>query len=101
MINAAIGSPLIALLSNTGIVSAVSARKPVSFLPEVPEKTITRKLTAREQKDCQIIGKLFASSVLLFGHRIHQFNRPIDYIEQFVTIPVSISQCTTVLDMQS
>uniref|UniRef100_A0A915PQF5 dynamin GTPase n=1 Tax=Setaria digitata TaxID=48799 RepID=A0A915PQF5_9BILA len=40
------------------VVSAVSARKPVSFLPEVPEKTITRKLTAREQKDCQIIERL-------------------------------------------
>ncbi|KAL3982878.1 Dynamin central region family protein [Acanthocheilonema viteae] len=35
-----------------------SVRKPVSFLPEVPEKTITRKLTAREQKDCQIIERL-------------------------------------------
>ncbi|EJW82810.1 dynamin central region family protein, partial [Wuchereria bancrofti] len=37
---------------------AASGRKPVSFLPEVPEKTITRKLTAREQKDCQIIERL-------------------------------------------
>ncbi|EFO21103.2 DRP-1 protein [Loa loa] len=40
------------------ILPPVSARKPVSFLPEVPEKTITRKLTAREQKDCQIIERL-------------------------------------------
>lgn len=43
-------------------VSAGSARKSISFLPEVPEKTITRKLTAREQKDCQIIGKLLTAS---------------------------------------
>ncbi|KAK6111261.1 Dynamin central region family protein [Brugia pahangi] len=40
------------------VLSPASARKPVSFLPEVPEKTITRKLTAREQKDCQIIERL-------------------------------------------
>uniref|UniRef100_A0A0R3S4Y2 dynamin GTPase n=1 Tax=Elaeophora elaphi TaxID=1147741 RepID=A0A0R3S4Y2_9BILA len=35
-----------------------SAQKALSFLPEVPEKTITRKLTPREQKDCQIIERL-------------------------------------------
>ncbi|MFH4977932.1 hypothetical protein AB6A40_004641 [Gnathostoma spinigerum] len=35
-----------------------SPRKAANFLPEVPEKTITRKLTAREQRDCLIIERL-------------------------------------------
>ncbi|MCP9265601.1 Dynamin-1-like protein [Dirofilaria immitis] len=47
------------------VLSPVSARKPVSFLPEVPEKTITRKLTAREQKDCQIIERLIRCYFLI------------------------------------
>ncbi|VDM36822.1 unnamed protein product [Toxocara canis] len=38
--------------------SPSSPRKSVNFLPEVPEKTITRKLTPREQRDCQIIERL-------------------------------------------
>lgn len=38
--------------------SPSTPRKSVNFLPEVPEKTITRKLTPREQRDCQIIERL-------------------------------------------
>lgn len=38
--------------------SPSTPRRSVNFLPEVPEKTITRQLTPREQRDCQIIERL-------------------------------------------
>uniref|UniRef100_A0A914WN66 dynamin GTPase n=1 Tax=Plectus sambesii TaxID=2011161 RepID=A0A914WN66_9BILA len=38
--------------------SLTPSRKAINLLPEVPEKTISRKLTSREHRDCQIIEKL-------------------------------------------
>ncbi|VDN51836.1 unnamed protein product [Dracunculus medinensis] len=45
--------------------SPLSAHRAVNFLPEVPEKAISRKLTAREQRDCQIIERLIRSYFLI------------------------------------
>ncbi|VDK53803.1 unnamed protein product [Anisakis simplex] len=45
--------------------SPSTPRKSVNFLPEVPEKTITRKLTPREQRDCQIIERLIRCYYLI------------------------------------
>ncbi|CAJ0931099.1 unnamed protein product, partial [Mesorhabditis belari] len=36
-------------------------RRPVNFLPEVPEKPPARKLTSKEQRDCEIIERLIKS----------------------------------------
>ncbi|VDM97472.1 unnamed protein product [Thelazia callipaeda] len=45
-------------------------QKPLNFLPEVPEKTITRKLTAREQKDCQIVERLVRNYFMIVRRNV-------------------------------
>jgi hypothetical protein len=42
------------------ISSTNSPQKPVNLLPEVPSQT-SRKLSDREQRDCDVIGQLFFS----------------------------------------
>lgn len=42
----------------------LSPQKPVNLLPEVPMQQ-TRKLTERETKDCEVIGR--CSNATLFG----------------------------------
>ena len=47
-----------------GISTMNSPQKPVNLLPEVPSTT-SRKLTDREQRDCEVIGmKLFRIEIL-------------------------------------
>jgi dynamin 1-like protein len=43
--------------SNTPTHSVLSPHKPVNLLPEVPIHNNARKLTDKEQKDCDIIGQ--------------------------------------------
>jgi len=40
---------------------AQSPMKPVNLLPEVPTTTTIRKLSAREQRDCEVIERLIKS----------------------------------------
>jgi dynamin 1-like protein len=47
--------------SNTPTHSVLSPQKPVNLLPDVPINTNARKLTDKEQKDCDVIGKRMGS----------------------------------------
>uniref|UniRef100_A0A183E9H3 GED domain-containing protein n=1 Tax=Gongylonema pulchrum TaxID=637853 RepID=A0A183E9H3_9BILA len=47
-----------------------ATRKAINLLPEVPEKTITRKLTPREQRDCQIIERLIGRYFMIVRKNI-------------------------------
>lgn len=44
----------------------LTPQKPVNLLPEVPSQT-SRKLSDREQHDCDVIGKWNFNIVALFG----------------------------------
>jgi len=37
----------------------MTPQKPVNLLPEVPSQTSSRKLSDREQRDCDVIGRNF------------------------------------------
>lgn len=45
--------------SNTPTHNILSPSKPVNLLPDVPTNHTARKLTDKEQKDCDVIGKCF------------------------------------------
>lgn len=47
--------------SNTPTHSVMSPMKPVNLLPDVPINTASRKLTDKEQKDCDVIERLIKS----------------------------------------
>ncbi len=47
--------------SNTPTHSVMSPMKPVNLLPDVPINTSSRKLTDKEQKDCDVIERLIKS----------------------------------------
>ncbi|XP_054154711.1 dynamin-1-like protein isoform X2 [Oppia nitens] len=47
-----------------------SPMKPVNLLPEVPTNTTTRKLSAREQRDCEVIERLIKSYFLIVRKNI-------------------------------
>lgn len=47
--------------SNTPTHSMMSPMKPVNLLPDVPINTTSRKLTDREQRDCDVIERLIKS----------------------------------------
>lgn len=44
--------------NNTPTHSMMSPLKPVNLLPDVPINPSSRKLTDKEQKDCDVIGKI-------------------------------------------
>lgn len=48
-------------LSNTPTHSMLSPVKPVNLLPDVPINTSSRKLTDKEQRDCDVIERLIKS----------------------------------------
>lgn len=47
--------------SNTPTHSAMSPMKPVNLLPDVPLNTTSRRLTDKEQRDCDVIERLIKS----------------------------------------
>jgi len=47
-----------------------SPMKPVNLLPEVPTNTTARKLSAREQRDCEVIERLIKSYFLIIRKNI-------------------------------
>lgn len=47
--------------SNTPTHSTMSPMKPVNLLPDVPMNTASRKLTDKEQRDCDVIERLIKS----------------------------------------
>lgn len=42
----------------------LTPQKPVNLLPEVPSQTSSRKLSDREQRDCDVIGEIVSATRL-------------------------------------
>ena len=52
---------------------AMTPQKPVNLLPEVPSQT-SRKLSDREQHDCDVIGMSILLYILLYNLHLNPVN---------------------------